>query len=259
MNEYFEKMNNEYAQKHFPEGSVFESASKTLKKRGVAGIFFIGLFAAAGLWGLVWAIGKTIGYISRGESDMLGVSIFFCAIFAAVGLGFLALLIYMIKAMNRKRSDYVALSAKHSKLPASEIEEFDRQAMASDCLVLKLTKGLDRALSNSTNKDGLLTRDYIYLADPAQTVFRVDSLKACCFTDYTYYVTVGNRSKTVHNLAIYLLGANGVSVRSDVTEQAGKALMDTLLERNGSMDTNGGNVVPEGDVDDYTKRILKKA
>lgn len=258
MNEYFEKMNGEYAQKHFPEGSVFESASNTLKKRGFAGIFFIGLFVVGGLWGLVWAIGKTIGYMTQGESDMLGVSIFFCAIFAAVGLGFLALLIYMIKAMNRKRSDYVALSAKHSKLPASEIEEFDRQAMASDCLILKLTKGLDRALSNATNKDGLLTRDYIYLADPAQTVFRVDELKACCFTEYSYYVTVGNRSKKVYDLAIYLLAANGVSVCSDVTVNAGRALMELLLERNGSIDTNDGNSVPEDDLDDYAKRILKK-
>lgn len=256
MADFFTKMNEEYAQKHFPDGSVFESAAKTLKKRGVIGVIFIGLFVAFGLWGLVWAIGRTMDFIAQGKNDMLGVSIVICVFFGAVALGFLALLIYMIKSMRQKRSDYIASSAKQSQLPVSEIEAFEQQALASDCYILRLTEGLDRALSNATNKDGLLTRDYIYLADPAQTVIRVDSLKTCCFSDYTYYVNVGNRQKKVHNLAIYLLASNGVSVRSDTTEKAGQALMDLLQERNSSIDTNGGKVLPEGEVDDYRKRIL---
>lgn len=256
MTDFFDKMNEAYAQKHFPEGSVFESAAKTLKKRGAAGMITIGLFVIAGFWGLVWAIGRTVNFMSQGRDDMLSVCIVSCVFFALVALGFLALLIYMIKSVRRKRSDYIAASAKQSKLPTSEIEAFDRQALDPDCYILRLTAGLDRALSNATNKDGLLTKDYIYLADPAQTVFRVDSLRACCFTDYTYYVNVGGRSKKVHNLAIYLLGANGVSVRSDTTEKAGQALMALLLARNGGIDTNGGNLLPEGQVDDYRKRIL---
>lgn len=256
MTELFTRMNEEYAKKHFPEGSVLGSAAKSLKKRGVAGSIFIGLFAAAGLWGLVWAIGRTIDLMNQGRKDMLGVSLVFCGIFALVAVGFSALLVYLIKSANQ---NYIAASAKRSKLPESEIQNFDRQALESDTYILKLTAGLDRALSNSTNKDGLLTKDYIYLADPGQTVFRVDSLKACCFTDYTYYITVGNRSKKVHNLAIYLLASSGVSVRSDVTEKAGQALMEMLRERNGSIDTYDGKVLPEGDVDDYAKKILKSA
>ena len=119
-----------------------------------------------------------------------------------------------------------------------------------------MTEGLDRALSNATNQDGLLTRDYIYLADPAQTVIRVDSLKACCFSDYTYYIRTGKRHKKIHCLAIYLLASNGVSVLSDTTEKAGQALMSILLERNGSINTNGGKVLPESEVDDYKTRLL---
>lgn len=258
MTDFFTKMNREYAQKHFPDGSVFTGAAKTLKRRGIAGIIMIGLFVAAGLWGLVWSVGRTFEYISQGKDDMLGVSIFICVFFGAVTLGFGALLIYMLKAVGKKRSDYIEDSAKHSQLSKLEIEAFEQQALEPDCCILKLTAGLDRALSNATNKDGLLTRDYIYLADPAQTVMRVDSLRSCCFSDYTYYVNVGNRTKKVHDLAIYLLASNGVSVRSDVTEKAGQALMELLLERNGSIDTNGGQVLPEGDVDDYKKRMLEQ-
>ncbi len=257
MADYFAKMNGEYAQKHFPEGSVFESAAKTLKRRSILGVVMIGLFAAAALWGLAWSIGRTMELRAAGQDDMLGVSIAICAFFGIVALGFLTLLFFMAKAGRQKRGDYVVGSAKHSKLPVSEIEAFERQALDPDCYILRLAEGLDRALSNSTNKDGLLTRDYIYLADPAQTVFRVDSLRACCFSDYTYYISTGNRHKKIHCLAIYLLGANGVSVLSDTTEKAGRALMALLLERNGSIDTNGGKVLAESEMDGYKKRVLE--
>ena len=85
----------------------------------------------------------------------------------------------------------------------------------------------------------------------------MDSLKACSFSDYTYFVNVGKRQKTVHCLAVYLLASNGVSVLSDTTRKAGEALMALLQERVSGIDTNGGRVLSEGrEMDDYTKRIL---
>lgn len=256
MADFFAKMNEDYAQKHFPDGSVFESAAKTLKRRSVAGTVVIGLFAAAALWGLAWSIGRAMELKASGQDDMLDVSIFICSFFGVLALVSLALLFFMIKASRRKCGDYIASAAKHSKLPESEIENFERQALAPDCYILRLTEGLDRALSNATNKDGLLTRDYIYLADPAQTVIRVDSLKACCFSDYTYYINTGNHHKKIHCLAIYLLSSNGVSVLSDTTEKAGQALMALLQERNSAVDVNDGKVLPENDVDGYRKKML---
>ncbi len=155
-----------------------------------------------------------------------------------------------------RSGDYIASAAKHSKLPESEIENFERQALSSDCYILRLTEGLDRALSNASNKDGLLTRDYIYLADPAQTVLRVDSLKACCFSSYTYSINTGNYHQKISCLAIYLLSSNGASILSDTTEKAGQALMALLQERNGAIDINQGKVLPEDGVDSYRRKIL---
>ena len=43
MTDFFTKMNEEYAQKHFPGGSVFESAMKTVKRRSIGAIFFLPL------------------------------------------------------------------------------------------------------------------------------------------------------------------------------------------------------------------------
>lgn len=257
MADYFSKMNEDYVQKNFPGGSVFEGAKKTLKRRGFGGIFFFFLFFAGAMWGLVWSIGRTIEFISGGKNDMLGIGIGISIFFGLIALGCFFVLRLMIKEIRKNREDYIAGSAKSSKLPESEIEAFERQAIASDCYILKLTAGLDRALSNSTNKDGLLTRDYIYLADPAQTVIRVDALKACCFSDYTYYINTGKSHKKIHCLAICLIASNGVSVRSDTTEKAGQALMALLKERNSEIDTNKGKVVAEGALDDYKKRILE--
>lgn len=259
MSEFFSKMDADYVQKHFPDGSVFESAMKTLKRRSVGGIFFFGLFSVGALYALVWTIGRTLELQSNGKKDMLGFSIGICVFFGLILLGSLAVLRILIKARGKKHSDYIADSAKNSKLSVSEIETFERQAVASDCYILKLTAGLDRALSNATNKDGLLTRDYVYLADPAQTVIRVDSLKACCFSDYTYYLNVGRSTKKIHNLVICLIASNGVSVLSDTTEKAGLALMELLKERNNAIDTNEGKVLPEGAAfDEYKKRILEE-
>lgn len=255
--DFFSKMNEDYVQKHFPDGSVFEGAMKTVKRRSVGGIFFFVVFLAAALCGMAWGINRTLEFVSNGEDDMLSVGIVICVFFGVIVLVCLVALFFLIKGSRQKRSGYIADSAKHSRLPVSEIEAFERQAVASDCYILKLTAGLDRMLSNATNKDGLLTRDYIYLADPNQTVMRVDSLRACCFSDYTYYINTGNHRKKIHCLAICLIASNGVSVLSDTAEEAGRALMALLRQRNSAIDTNDGKVLPEDAFDSYKKRVLE--
>lgn len=260
MEEFFTKMSEAYAQQHFPDGSVIDSARKTTRTRSVAGIFFFVLFLAGSLWGFGWSFIKTYQDVTQGQEDSLTVGLVICGFFGLIALGCFFVLRLMIKAGWQSRDSYFAETAKHCKLPVSEIEAFDSQALASDCYILKLTAGIDRMLSNATNKDGLLTRDYIYLADTAQTVMRVDSLKACCFTEYTYYVSAGNKTKKIRNLAICLIASNGLSILSDTTEKAGRALIDILKERNSAIDTNDGMIVPEGkEFDAYKKKVLENS
>ncbi len=256
MADFFKNMNEVYVRKHFPNGSVFDGALKTVKRISIVSIIFLAVFLGGALFGLLWAIGRTMELRAEGRDDMLDVSLVICGFLGLVVLGCMVVLVFIILGLRKKREDYIATSAKNSKLPVNEIEAFEQQAVAPDCFILKLTAGLDRLLSNSTNKDGLLTRDYIYLADPAQTVLRVDTLKACCFTDYTYYANTGKHRKKIHCLAIFLTASNGVSVLSDTTKKAGEALIALLKERNPAIDTNGGRVVPESALDDYKKRIL---
>lgn len=258
MNEYFSKMNEEYVQKHFPDGSVFQGAISTVKRGSFVGLFFFGILLVGSLCGLLWGIHQTQQFVSNGEDDMLTVGIVICGFFGIIAFISLIMMIFLIKGLRKNQNDYIADSAKHSELPVSEIEAFEKQAVASDCYILKLTKGLDRVLSNATNKDGLLTKDYIYLADPRQTVMRVDSLKACSFAYYSYYINVGNRRKKILCLAVYLIASNGVSVLSDTSEEAGHALMSLLQQRNNNIDTNEGAVIPENEIDNYKANILAK-
>lgn len=256
MTDFFANMDSDYARKHFPNG-VFESAMKTIRRRSVVFMFFMGLFFAGSLYGLFWSIGRTMELSAEGRDDMMGVCMVICGFFGVAALVTGLLLVILLRSTRKKRGDYIAAAAKNSRLPENEIEAFEQQSVAPDCYILRLTAGLDRLLSSGTNKDGLLTKDYIYLADASQIVMRVDQLKACCFYEYSYYVNTGKTSKKILCLAILLVASNGVSVFSDTTEQAGKALMALLKERNSGIDLNGGKVVPEGALEAYKKRVLE--
>uniref|UniRef100_UPI0040575CA9 hypothetical protein n=1 Tax=Acetatifactor sp. TaxID=1872090 RepID=UPI0040575CA9 len=252
MEHLFQKMDEAYIQKHFPNGLIFEKVSKKIKTSGIVLVIFIlaPIFLGS-LYGMIWSARRALEWMAEGHDDM-GIAIGICVFFAVITLIFLILIIVTLKGSNKKQGDYIASSAKQSKLPESEIRCFEQQAVASDCYILKLTAGLDRVLSNNTNQDGLLTRDYIYLADPAQTVIRIKDLKVCCFEEYTYYVN----NKKVKNLAIRLIASNGVTVSSDTTQKAGLALMELLGERNPEIDTLDGKVLQEGAYMEYYKKVV---
>ena len=116
MTDFFIKMNEDYAQKHFPDHSVFEGTMKTVKRRSVGGLIVFGLFFAAALYGLVWGIGRTLQLMTNGEDDMLSVGLVICGFFGIIVLICLLVLIFLIKGSRQKRSDYIANSAKQSKL-----------------------------------------------------------------------------------------------------------------------------------------------
>lgn len=104
----------------------------------------------------------------------------------------------------------------------------------------------------------MLTRDYIYLADPAGTVMRVDSLKACVLSTPSDYASEGRRSRETRSLIICLIASSGVSVCSETTEKAGRALMEMLKRKNSAIDTNQGRVMPEGEFEDYEDSLERE-
>lgn len=102
MTDFFSKMNDEYAQKHFPDGSIFGSALKTVKRRSIGGFVCFGLFLAAALCGLVWGIGRTLQFVADGQEDMLSVGIVICGFFGVVILVCLFILFFLLKGSRQK-------------------------------------------------------------------------------------------------------------------------------------------------------------
>lgn len=258
MTEFFEHMNDDYARKHFPNGSFFGGAMRATKRNSIAiFIFFVPLFLAC-LYGLKWSIGRFFELASQGRDDMKGVSIGVCVFFAICSLILGFIIIMVIKLVFSGREVWIEKAAKRSKISKSDIERFEQQISSSDTYILKLTAGLDRALSNSIIRDGLLTRDYVYIADSAITIFRVDGLKAAVFVDNTYSVGDLRHSKTIHNLSLALISENGTAALADVTPKAGEALMELLKSRNCSIETKNGKLLSTKEYDKLYKSILQK-
>lgn len=254
MAEFFERMNEAYKEKNFPNASILAKVGKNVKRNGIIAIVLLfGPIFLASTYGFFWAIGRTMELMAEG-SEHTSFSIGICVFLGIVALLFLLFIVLTLRAGNKKPEAYYARSAKNSKLSENEIKNFEQQAFASDCYILKMTDGLDRVLSNNPHKDGFLTRDYVYLSDPWLTVFRIEDLRICCFEDSTYYLN----NKKVHCLKIRLTASNGVTTLADTTKEAGLELMKLLTERNSVVDNFGGNVLKEGAYEEFCKRVLER-
>ena len=64
--------------------------------------------------------------------------------------------------------------------------------------------------------------------------------------------------RKVYNVTFRLIASNGVTVRCKCSKEAGSIFfIQTLAERNSTIDTNEGNILPEGEFDEYYKKIME--
>lgn len=191
------------------------------------------------------------GYRQSGEPDMVQIGIVMCFVFAAFAL--LAAICIGLTIWRGKRGgeDWLKKSAACSKIAESKIHEFERQAMMSDSYVLKLTSGLNAVVS--AHKDGILTKDFVYLADSELTVLPIEALICACMVNSTYYVGDVQHRKAMPYLALYLLCENGAESYAEASPEAGAALTELLLQRNPQIETCGGRVLSTKEYLDYKK------
>ncbi len=252
MSQYFQNMNETYIKKHYPNHSVFEAFAKTTKKVGIGVYIFFGIILAGSLAGLVWSVNTMNTYRQSGDTDMADAGMMICAFFAVFALISVFVIALTIWRGKRDSKDWIKKSMKKSKLSESEIREFERQAMASDSYILKFLDGVTAAISGG--KDGILTRDFIYLADINLTVMRCKDLISACLIDSVIFV----RNRPVHYLGIKLLSKNGAESFAEVSPEAGKALIEVLLQEYSTIETCGGRVMTEKEYDKYKKTELLK-
>lgn len=254
MSQYFENMNESYIEKHYPNRSVFEAVAKSTKKIGIGVYLFFGIVLAGSLAGLVWTINLVSTYKQSGDAEMVEVGMIISIVFGVFALIAAFVIILTILRGKKGAEDWAQKSAKNSQLSESDIHEFERQAMASDSYILKLLNGVDKVMYGG--KDGILTRDFIYLADTNLTVIRGNDLLSACLVDKVIYTGDTNHRTPVHFLFIQLLSKNGAEALGEVSTESGAALIELLLQRYPTINTNEGRVLTEKQYDNYKKSEL---
>lgn len=185
---------------------------------------------------------------------MLSVAIFgvgFCLFMVALCL--LPLLI--TKKRNASGAEgLIQKSAKNSACGESEIREFERQAMASDSYILTLTSKYKAALNGQ--RDGILTRDYIFLADNLNIVMKYSDIVGAFLVKRVINIVVNNKNKRIESLTISLVSNKNVQTFVDISAEAATELLSILLKKNPQIETKSGNVIQEKDFDQYCKELV---
>lgn len=256
MGQIFQNMNEDYIEKHYPNRSVFEAVAKTTKKVSIGVYAFFGIVLAGCLAGIGWSVNTINAYKQSGDTEMADVGMIICIVFAAFALiSALAIIITVMRA-KKGAEDWIKKSASNSKLTESEIREFEQQAMASDSYILKMQDAIDSVMSGA--KDGILTRDFIYLADINLTVIRCKDLVSACLTDMVIYIGEQHNRRPVHYLGIQLLSKKGAHSFAEVSPEAGNALVELLLQKYPTINTCDGRILSEKEYDEYKKSELAK-
>ena len=130
----------------------------------------------------------------------------------------------------------------------------ESQALAADSCILNLAGKVNAALSGA--RDGILTKDYIYLADGNNTVIRRSHIMCALLEDCVIYTTVNKKRTPMHYLNILIVSDKGVRASAETTKEAGRALQALLLEQNSNIDIRDGSVLTEKGCEEYIKERL---
>lgn len=254
MESYFVPMNDEYKNKHYPNDSVFSAIHKTSKKGGIFIYIYFTFFLLVFALGTIFCTIVLIETVRAGENDTIGEGIFavcFCLVMSA---GCLLTIVLTKKRAAGGAEGLVKKSAKNSAYDESEIREFERQAMASDSYILSLTAKYKATLNGQ--RDGILTRDYIYLADNLNIVLKYSDIVGAFLVARTINIMVNNKSKRIDSLTISLVSNKNVQTFVDASVEAGSELLSILLEKNPQIETKGGSVIQEKEFDTYCKDMI---
>lgn len=241
---YFENMNEDYIQKHYPEGSIFKAYQKTVKgARSIFVLFMMGIFMTASIAGFIWSVNRTLEIIRDEEENMLGMGIGISVFLLLLILGIGAIIFVIMKDRRKNADDWIRIFAKAGGCSEQEMREFDRQALEPDSLILN---HLGKVKSFTTGqKNGILTRDYICLYGGSNpNVLKLDALTGAYIKDNTYYVKVGNTRKQAHYLTIEITNKDKKRAWAETSKESAQALQALLKSRCPGLDTADGAVLP---------------
>ncbi len=255
MQTYFVQMNEDYISKYYPNRSVFSSVNKSNQKNGIGIYAFFGILMVMSGLGTAWGIISTMERIKEGESDMIAPGLVIIGFFFVI----FALSIFIIILTKKRNSlgteGLIKKSAENSQYSENEIREFELQAMASDSYVLALTDKMNAALSGQ--KNGVLTRDFIFLADFKNIIMKRCDIVGAFLVERTFYINGDKYSrKPVKYLTVTIVSNKNIQTLAETSIEAGKALLEILQEQNPKIDTNNCSVIQEKEYNEYCKMML---
>ena len=226
MSEYIKEMDEAYRSKRYPQGSFFEKAALENKRGNVALAVMSGLVSALLAGVIVFLVSLTLKRMKEGNEDALSVGLLFIAVTALLLALCLFGLVFAIRHIKDGAADVIKKAAKVSGLSEAELREFDRQAMQTGSCVLSLNGKLSAAMTGQ--KEGILTRDFLWLGDRANMVLKREEIVAAGLYHWYYYVN----KKRVRSLSLAVLNNKDVVAAEEVTEAAGRELMKLLSQAN---------------------------
>ena len=242
MEKYLPVMSGDYKKKHYAKG-VFDSIRKKTAKISFGIYIFFGIVFLGGAYGIYWALGRIEEYRLTGQDDLISTGYVIMGVFAFFTVVGLACIIITIIRHSRGAKKWKELCAKNNGYTISDMDEFERQTMDMECRVVKLL-GTAEALANGQS-DGILTRDYIYLADAHHSILKLSDLSAACIVKQT--LSVGDIHKKYDYLTVMLLSRNGSRAIAECSKESGAALITFLKEKYPNIYTADGNVITDED------------
>lgn len=240
METYLPVMTEAYKKKHYGEG-VFTAIRKKTAKISFGIYIFFGIVFLGGAYGVYWALGRIEEYRLSGQEDLVSTGYVIMGVFTFLAVIGLACIIITVIRHKRGAEKWKELCAKNNGYTVSDMNEFEHQTMDMECHVVKLLSTAE-ALANGQS-DGILTNDYIYLADAKHSILKLSDLSAACLVKQTILTGDMPKRKTHDFLTVMLLSRNGSRAIAECSKESGTELITYLKERYPDIYTAEGNVI----------------
>ncbi|MDE5698263.1 MAG: hypothetical protein K2I96_12780 [Lachnospiraceae bacterium] len=244
MEKYLPVMSADYKSKHYAKG-VFAAIRKKTAKISVGIYIFFGIVLLGGAYGTYWARGRIEDYRLEGQDDLISAGYVVMGVFAFFAVVALACIVITIIRHARGTNKWKETCAKNNGYTVRDMDEFERQTLDMECRVVKLL-GTAEALANGQS-DGILTKDYIYLADAHHSVLKISDLTAACIVKQTVSVDSMPVHKKLDYLTVMLLSRNGSRAIAECSKESGTALITFLKRKCPGIYTADGNVISDED------------
>ena len=255
MDKFLPIMTDEYRRKNYRKG-VFASIRKKSAFSWFLTYVFFGAVLGGGAYGVYWALQKVQEYRLNGQEDMTGIGYGIAAVAGVFALIGLLCIVITIVRNARSAEQWKARCAKANGYSIEDVNVFEHQALEDESRVITLLDIVNRTASGQ--RDGILTRDYIYPELGKDGLLKYSDIAAACLLKQTAKMSSGSVRGAVDFLVLGIIGKNGSSSIVECSKESGPVLQAFLTGKNPEIYTADGEVLDGDEYQDLWAKIAKK-